>query len=417
MRLMVKSNVNPFIENKLSQEWLNQFLRSDRAIAENILSKIVFISADKFIENMVGILSDRLEKTQGPVAYFVESERRHRDGIPHRLFKDEPSEKSKRRRRVVGRTGPPLIPRLRNVDQEVGSEGVIASLLTQFWRNNKGRVYLSPGPDTFREKRIRHIVFVTDFMGSGDRMWKNIESAWRVRSVRSWWSRRSRAGLSFEIIAYSATTSALARLCEHPSQPKITIVQPCPTIDSSFDIKNKNKIYELCSKYNEKNKFPLGYGNIGALIAFSHSVPNNVPPIFWNKRENWNPLFPGRVTSAGMTPFNSALSEMSDIFRLKEFLGPRAMAGPMPFEYVVLVALQQTKHAFALSEKLGEPLSRVNSALLFLLKKRWIDGRAHITDRGRVVISRQSRINLTIPLPSHDQGLYYPTSLRVPRDI
>jgi hypothetical protein len=41
---------------------------------------------------------------------------------------------------------------------------------------------------------------------------------------------------------------------------------------------------------------PLGFGDMGALVAFHNSVPNNTLPIFWsngkvNERQ-WQPLFP-----------------------------------------------------------------------------------------------------------------------------
>ena len=41
---------------------------------------------------------------------------------------------------------------------------------------------------------------------------------------------------------------------------------------------------------------PLGFGNMGTLVSFHNTIPNNTLPVFWstgkaNGRE-WNPLFP-----------------------------------------------------------------------------------------------------------------------------
>jgi len=41
---------------------------------------------------------------------------------------------------------------------------------------------------------------------------------------------------------------------------------------------------------------PLGFGDLGALVAFHNSVPNNTLPIFWSNgrvgERAWRPIFP-----------------------------------------------------------------------------------------------------------------------------
>ena len=43
-------------------------------------------------------------------------------------------------------------------------------------------------------------------------------------------------------------------------------------------------------------QYPLGYGDMGALVCFNNTIPNNTLPIFWcNGDVNgkpWKPLFP-----------------------------------------------------------------------------------------------------------------------------
>ncbi len=43
-------------------------------------------------------------------------------------------------------------------------------------------------------------------------------------------------------------------------------------------------------------QFPLGFGEMGALVAFHNTAPNNTLPIFWcsgkANEKTWRPLFP-----------------------------------------------------------------------------------------------------------------------------
>ena len=41
---------------------------------------------------------------------------------------------------------------------------------------------------------------------------------------------------------------------------------------------------------------PLGFGDMGTLVAFHNACPNNTLPIFWSsgvvRERNWKPIFP-----------------------------------------------------------------------------------------------------------------------------
>lgn len=56
-------------------------------------------------------------------------------------------------------------------------------------------------------------------------------------------------------------------------------------------------IREMCYKYGKSFGFPkskseLGFENSQALVAFSHTTPNNSLPILWSAKNNWIPLYP-----------------------------------------------------------------------------------------------------------------------------
>ena len=60
------------------------------------------------------------------------------------------------------------------------------------------------------------------------------------------------------------------------------------------------RIVALCHEHPHSSRSPLGYRETGALIAFQHSCPNNVPAMFIESGRHetlvWQPLFPSRTT-------------------------------------------------------------------------------------------------------------------------
>ena len=213
-----KSSKTGAVDVPAAVDWLNQFEPKDRDDAKQLLGAIRNVTADEFHDEMTAIVHSRVVLEPAPVGLFVESERGHRRGIAHRLFK----ENGRKHLRAVG-GGPAVIQPMRTVDPEVGSEGIVAQIATGVFRKNKKRVTIHPGPDLIRRRRIRRFVLVTDFIGTGDRTIRYLDAAWRVRSVRSWWSARRSKGMSFEVVAFSATEKGRKRIEAHPAIPELQL--------------------------------------------------------------------------------------------------------------------------------------------------------------------------------------------------
>ena len=90
--------------------------------------------ADEFHDAMTELVRSRVDANPAPVGLFVETERGHRDWKAYRLFK----EKRRKPRRATG-NGPRVIDPRRTVDPEVGSEGVIAQIVTTVIREKRHR--------------------------------------------------------------------------------------------------------------------------------------------------------------------------------------------------------------------------------------------------------------------------------------
>ena len=408
--------------------WLAQFERRDRSDANLLLSAIKNVGADEFQEEMIQLIRSRVESGDTPVGLFVETERRHRKGKAHRLF----FEPRLKHRRASGH-GPGIIKPSRTVDPEVGSEGLIANIVTTVVRQCRKNATIHPGPDLIRSRQIRRFILVTDFIGSGKRATRYLDAAWQVRSVRSWWSARRKKGLSFEVLAYSATEAGLRKVKSHPTMPRVKVVEGCPTIEHSFeDFDVRCRLRELCRKYGSgiRNFDPLGYGGAEALISFAHGMPNNAPAIFHKSSSSaskpWLPLYPKRIT-AGRGTSGLKYAKQKDAIQLdllrrmkKNVLTSESyLSSPTALRDAVMVLLsldRAPRNETVISARTGLSISRVQDALTRIRTYGWVDGRCRITNRGRRELGR-----LNVPAKKSVQrgpvGVYIPRSLRAPRAV
>lgn len=420
-----------------ARAWLEQFHLGDRSRAQKLLEAFAFISRDDFIDQMRAMLLREGETVKGTIALYAERELRHRLGKPHRLFK----ETKRSVKRATGAKGPDAVKPTKAYDPSVGSEGIVAQMISQLCQEYPRKFLNHPGPDQIRKKRARAFWVVTDLIGSGDRALNYLEAAWLVRSVRSWWSGKL---IKLAVMAYSATASGERWVARHSSKPAIHIVLPCPTIDTSFSTKEAEQMKMLCTAYDPTDGEPghapwvwqgpsLGYGNTGALLVFAHGAPNNVPLMFHkasrDKKKTWTPLFPARV-SAGISKdvFGIDLTAESISARLDN-LGDKSLAKSK----AVLKSDMQTGQTFLLLSALLQPL-RLNDRVLAsrtglkiheltgLLRKMmqygWIDSQRRLTDQGysQLAHARKQELLVIAPMPVGNPELepYYPTSLRHP---
>lgn len=409
----------------LVKAWVDQFDEDDQADAALLASVVRLVPGDAFRRDLTRLLEERLQNGCTPVAFFNETERKKWKGRPNRLFPElsraSKSQKGKHTLRAYGRVGPPLVPRQRQVAEEVGSEGIVANILTNMQRGHRKLTLLNPGADLIREKRVRWFILVTDFIGSGDRVINYLESAWRLRTVRSWWSRRRHSGLSFEVVAYAGTEFGFERVTKHPSAPVVSLVTRCPTIHTVFPAGKAKQMEDLCSRYAPGGVNPLGYGDVGALLAFDHGMPNNAPSMFWKDARNWAALVPKRASSTIGSPFMDPHTPEKERERIEASvnasrIGPNM--APTSLETIVLSALRRSpRSAEALSGRLGMNIQDVSDILSCLQDWGWISRSNQLTERGRVIVSRLIRADRQPSLPKSEERMYFPHALRVPRNV
>jgi len=420
-----------------ARAWLEQFNLGDRSRAQKLLEAFAFVSRDDFIDHLRALLLREAETTQGFVALYAERELRHYHGKPNRLF----SQTRRAVKRATGAKGPDAVKPTKAYDPSVGSEGIVAQMISQLCQEYPKKFLNHPGPEQIRQKRARAFWVVTDLIGSGERASNYLESAWLVRSVRSRWSGKL---MKFAVMAYSATESGERSVARHPSRPAIHIVLPCPTIDNCFSLKVAEQMKTLCTTYDPTDGEPghgpwfwsgpsLGYGNTGALLVFAHGAPNNVPLMFHKasklKRKSWTPLFPARV-SAGISKevFGIDLTAESISVRLAN-LGDKSLATSKAIlksdigtghAFLVLGALLQRSRLNdrELATRTGLKTYELTNILRKMAQYGWIDSQRRLTDQGygqlaharkqQHVAKRTKHVGNSIPEP------YYPSSLRHP---
>lgn len=147
--------------------------------------------------------------------------------------------------------------------------------------------------------RVKYIVFLDDFVGSGDTFVKEFGKL----DIQLWLKKMkiSKVFLLASIIMESAVELINRKF------PEVEIIAEkrkkiLPTITAAkFLFSNTNKVEDIILKYGNSipikappNQYtPLGYGNSESLISFFHGTPNNTLPIFWGDSK-WTPLFPRR---------------------------------------------------------------------------------------------------------------------------
>ncbi len=420
------------LDSEAGMAWLRQFAVRDQRLAADLLEVFCFVSRDEFATGLRERVLHEARRVDGPIALYAERELGHRLGVPHRLFKESEGKV----KRAYG-VGPQPVKPTKAYQPEVGSEGIVAQLITDLCRQFPKRFLNHPGPDKIRETRARAFWVLSDLVGSGKRAHDYLSAAWKVRSVRSW---RSGGFLRFGVIAYAMTQSGQSRINRHPCKPLTSCVQPCPTIFSAFSGSAVDAYVSLCERYDPVRPRPetfnddesLGYGGVGALIAFAHGAPNNSPRIFHktSKRANgWNPLFPARVT-AGLPPtgFGRSLRPETISVRLKA-LGNKALAkspaarnasNEVKKRYLVLAALSRRQRGdVILAIKTGLSTYEVGHVCNELEGFGWIGPRRVLTDAGLGELRHLRRTAGKKPQRTDTKAEieklpYYPTSLRAP---
>lgn len=172
-----------------------------------------------------------------------------------------------------------------------GSEATIGTFIRDTCERN-GRKWLDhPSIETMRGTKTRTVILIDDIIGSGTRLRTFIESLFKNRTFRSWFSLKR---FKIHVVTFAATAQQLDRLSTHPRIEKVHFCIRLSPGDASWGHGQMDRITDLCKRYAEqtsRKSFPLGYKEAFTNICFQHKCPNTAPAILWAGTDKWKALF------------------------------------------------------------------------------------------------------------------------------
>lgn len=284
---MKKISISGIKTSSEMRNWVNQFRSQDRNTAEAMLAYLRFVSRDDFSE---WVSSKLVELEQGDLT-----------GI-YAVRKHASSAKS-----IWNNQGATL-PRPASTS---GSEDFVQSLIGIVCRNSNGKLLDSPSLNLLRKHKVRRICLVDDSIGSGNRISTYLRLAFSNPTFMSWWSY---GWIEIDILTFSRFWKAECRIISsipgssdsrrvRPVSSKISFRSKIVFDDDDFSGRwgeDYEKIVNVCNGVTciKPKAKRTGYGNVMANVVFEHSIPNNLPAVFWSKSGGWIPLFPNRALPA-----------------------------------------------------------------------------------------------------------------------
>lgn len=384
-----------------AQEWLQQFHVVDQQVARQLLRRLDLVSQSDFDQRIQALVEDILARAPNEnFALLTVSE------PPPSTFEAD------KERRIPG-----------------SSADRIKHIIENLSRVHGNRVRANPTVESMRKDRIRNVLLVEDFVGSGDR----ITGYWRERapkSVKSWisygWTR-------LWVASYAVMDEgryAMRRVLPIDDARIATVV---PKMHAKVGLTDPMEF--LAQKYGERlvGRNWRGYGGGGGLTVFQHGCPNNTPAILWYSKRRFKPLFPDRGVPPELQKsfgqFN-APAAAEDLWTFKQYRlalslldrRPNSVASPHQIRLAIALGLASAYGRWDdehLQTQMTIPIAdiselRINTYRLDLINKSdhrlTAFGRALLDSmREQPTTHRRAKLARTKKVPQLGD-LYYPSS-------
>ena len=372
-------------EHPLGVSWLNQFDARDIHCARLLLDTLKLVSHTDFESSVSKTVHTICDETAGYIALFTLDEKR-----------------------IASNSKP-------------GSAGRLAHTLTNLGRLRPDRILVHPSQDEMRSKKVKHIVLVEDFVGSGKRI-KDFWNAWASKATKSWLSYHA---CQLWLAGYAIHDDGLNAACE-----RITYLRPERVRFEVRLISAARYWPEVVLEFLERNAsrtdlriYPRGFGHIAAPIIFQHGCPDNSPVVLWKSGTTFRALFPERGIPVAL---NVCFQETGDSARGPELLwnsGQHKLALSLIHEikgkkrseeYLLLLTVLGLLLRGVTATNLAKVMTAESSRVRHLLEKArelgLVGHDGSVTLFGRDIVNRSRKSFLATPdvsRPSLNRGCDY----------
>ena len=251
-------------ETERGIQWLKQFPLVEREVGRQFLRSLRLISHTAFESAISRVLEDLFEDfPQENFALFDVTEL------------DVNEEAAEAPRRKAGSSS----DRIRHFNENLT-------------RVHGQRVRAHPTVHSMRAERIKNIVLIEDFIGTGKRVSSYLRFTMNA-SLKSWisfgWTKLwivSYGGLEPGIRTLESKGYGLKQERIRLATPAQAQAQYLSTLIQAFSA--------TYAKRTHRKKIPMGFGGGGVATVFEHGCPNNAPVVLWAPGPKFKPLFPDR---------------------------------------------------------------------------------------------------------------------------
>jgi hypothetical protein len=259
-------------ELELGKTWLKQFPYIDQEIGRQLLRSLRLVSHAQFETGISNSLKHLFKQLNGEnFALFSLGET-----LTGEDLEDIP-------RRVAGSSA----DRVKHMNENIA-------------RLYGARIQAHPTVHSMRAQRMKNIVLVEDFIGTGRRITAYLRNVMEptLKSLISYkWTK-------LWIVTYGGLegdVQAVLRAGYGLTKERVRLATPTQKPGQYFT----ELMLNFCNVYaglTHRKHIPLGIGSGAVGTVFEHSCPSNAPVVLWSQGPKYNPLFPNRGISPELKP-------------------------------------------------------------------------------------------------------------------
>ncbi len=321
--------------------WVEQFAEAERPTAELLLDSITYITHEEVCSGLQHAVEELIGQLQGTCGLYPVTNTKIFE--PFEAYDQLPF----------------------GIDGDLGGEGDLGHLCRDVCNGAcSTRTLAFPCLKTLRERRVDHIILLTDFTSSGTQGEDYLNWMWACKTIRSWHSGRL---VQFHYLSHLYAPGGLNRIKHHSTRPTVGGLQASASGDPAWTPDQRRAIEGICRKYGAKG-MELGYEDMMSLQVFSYSCPNNVPSIlrYGCRKKKFRGLFERRPTNVS----GHAISGTAEnVAAMAERLGVDA---PSLMHLICHVLRPGPTTPEMLSARLGLPIVSINHGLQAAVDARFV---------------------------------------------